>query len=195
MLLQFPTVWWDNSLPRWVSANRGARTLEASGEFSEWQNLNHKSMIPGSHTLLSFLGDPQSSRYEPMGDADVQAAVMARLRAQNPSVAIPEPVAFFLSRHGTDPLSFGAYSGFEVGFKDKARWPPCAAAHPPVPLAPAGWVGGVQEAAPKRCHLCMPSESLSLSPSACAVHHYSEGAPQGTAVRHGSRSLCGGGYV
>jgi len=76
-------------------------------------------MLPGSQTLLSFLGDPQSSHYEGLPDAAVQAAVMKRLRAQNPHVTIPDPVAFFITRHGYDPLSFGAYSGFEPGFKDK----------------------------------------------------------------------------
>ena len=42
VLLQFPSVWWDNSLPRWVSANSGSDTNQTlSGEFAEWQNLNH----------------------------------------------------------------------------------------------------------------------------------------------------------
>lgn len=59
---EFPSKW--QSLPRWVSANKGANDTRSSGEFSEWQNLNHPSMLPGSQILLSFLGDPQSSYYE-----------------------------------------------------------------------------------------------------------------------------------
>lgn len=32
----------------------------AAGEFPAWHNLNHKSMLPGSQTLLAFLADPQA---------------------------------------------------------------------------------------------------------------------------------------
>ena len=115
----FPAKWAGQS--RWVSANvAGVDAREyVSGMFSEWQNLNHHSMIPGSNILLSFLGDPQSSFFEGQPDAVGQAAAMQALRAQNPELVIPEPVAFFISRHGYDDLSFGAYSGFAPGWKDK----------------------------------------------------------------------------
>eukprot|EP00746_Dinoflagellata_sp_MGD_P010152 gnl/MRDRNA2_/MRDRNA2_120884_c0_seq1.p1 gnl/MRDRNA2_/MRDRNA2_120884_c0~~gnl/MRDRNA2_/MRDRNA2_120884_c0_seq1.p1 ORF type:complete len:550 (-),score=89.79 gnl/MRDRNA2_/MRDRNA2_120884_c0_seq1:103-1539(-) len=117
VLLQFPHVWWDNSLPRWLSSNVGGQ--QASGEFTEWQNLNHESFVPGSQTLLSFLGDPQSTRYEGMSDEDAKAAAMSRLRQQNPSITIPEPTDFFISRHGYDPLSYGAYSGNLPAWRDR----------------------------------------------------------------------------
>ena len=91
-----------------------------AGEFSLWHNLNHASLLPGSQTLLSFLGEPQSSRYEGMADADVLAALMRRLRLQHPHAAhsMPEPSAFFISRHGYDPLSRGAYSISLPGWDD-----------------------------------------------------------------------------
>ena len=80
-----PKNWWDDTLPRWVSANAGAAANRSlAGEFAEWQNLNHASMLPGSRILLSFLGDPQSSLYEGMTDAQARAAAVARLRAQHP---------------------------------------------------------------------------------------------------------------
>jgi monoamine oxidase len=119
VVLQFPTVWWDDSLPRWMSAIHGANTSRASGEFSEWQNLNYASFIPGSQMLLSFLGDPQSSIYEGMSNEEAQAAAMRSLRAQHPQKSIPDPVAFFMSRWGYGGASYGAYSGIEPGFKDK----------------------------------------------------------------------------
>ena len=81
--VQFPAVWWDDSLLKWLSANKPAPPsygLASSGEFTLWHNMNHKTVLPGSRWLLSFLGDPQSSHYEGMPDAPVQAAVMARLR-------------------------------------------------------------------------------------------------------------------
>ena len=91
----FPPKWAD--VPRWVSANVAAPAArqDASGMFSEWQNLDHESMIPGSNILLSFLGDPQSSYYEGQPDAVGQAMAMKMLRAQNPELTIPDPVAFF----------------------------------------------------------------------------------------------------
>eukprot|EP00908_Phaeocystis_cordata_P007712 Transcript_18364.p1 GENE.Transcript_18364~~Transcript_18364.p1 ORF type:complete len:308 (+),score=138.16 Transcript_18364:748-1671(+) len=122
VVVQFPHVWWNDRLFKWLSANAadgpGARRA-ASGEFSLWHNLNHRSLLPGSQTLLSFLGDPQSSKYEGMTDAEAQAAVMRRLRAQHPAVEVPEPSAFFISRHGYDRNTHGAYSFFQPGWRDK----------------------------------------------------------------------------
>ena len=48
-------------------------------------NLNHASLLPGSHTLLTFLGDPQSTVYEGMPDAEVLTALLARLRVTSTS--------------------------------------------------------------------------------------------------------------
>jgi len=117
VLVQFPRVWWDNSLPRWISANPGGKNM--SGEFTEWQNLNHDSLVPGSQTLLSFLGDPQASKYQAMQDIDVQAAVVQRLRLQHPRVEIPDAVAIFISRWGMDPRFYGSYSIRQPGWRDK----------------------------------------------------------------------------
>ena len=89
-----------------------------AGEFAVWHNLNHPSLLPGSHTLLTFLGDPQSSRYERMTNAQVSAAVVKRLREQHPRLAVPEPTDFFISRHGYDVNSYGAYSISLVGWDD-----------------------------------------------------------------------------
>ena len=63
-------------------------------------NLNHVSLLPGSQSLLTFLGDPQSSVYEALPDATVSAALMKRLREQHPQAHIPPPSDFFISRHG-----------------------------------------------------------------------------------------------
>merc|ERR1712070_889314 len=54
-----------------------------------------------------------------MADDEVRAIVMSRLRLQHPDLDIPEPVAFFLSRHGYDELSFGAYATATNGWTDK----------------------------------------------------------------------------
>jgi len=126
--IQFPTVWWNDTLAKWLSANKGSNEssaggpdgagVNAAGEFCLWHNLNNQKFLPGSHTLLTFLGDPQSSVYEAMTDLQVQTAVVKRLREQHPNVAIPAPSDFFISRHGYDPNSYGAYSVSFAGWND-----------------------------------------------------------------------------
>ena len=128
VVVQFPTVWWDNSLAKWIASNKGSNQSasggpdgggpNAAGLFSAWHNLNHDSFLPGSHTLLTFLGDPQSSFFEGRPDAEVQAALVKQLRLQHPHANISEPSAFFVSRHGYDPNSYGAYSVSLAGYKD-----------------------------------------------------------------------------
>ena len=128
VVIQFPTVWWDNNLTKWLSANQGSNESaaggtdgggdNAAGEFSLWHNLNHDKFLPRSQTLLTFLGDPQSSRYEALPSAVVQHAVVERLRKQHPRASIPEPTDFFISRHGFDTKSYGAYSISLAGWKD-----------------------------------------------------------------------------
>merc|ERR1712000_65171 len=71
----------------------------------------------GSQTLLGFLGDPQSTKYEMMAQDEVKATAMAALRAQHPQESIPDPVAFYLSRWGRTTVTYGAYTGFKPGFK------------------------------------------------------------------------------
>jgi monoamine oxidase len=120
VVVQFPRVWWDDKLPKWLASNRGSNETaaggpdgggrNAAGEFAVWHNLNHPNYLPGSQTLLTFLGDPQSSVYEAMPDEEVKAALIRRLRLQHPRAEIPSPTAFFISRHGFDANSFGAYS-------------------------------------------------------------------------------------
>merc|ERR1711920_494882 len=63
-------------------------------------------------------GDPQSSVYEGMLDADVQKALMHRLQMQHPDIDIPQPTDFFISRHGYDSNSYGAYSISLAGWDD-----------------------------------------------------------------------------
>ena len=96
---------WDDHLAKWLHSN-DPNGVGASGEFTLWHNLNHPSLLPGSHTLLSFLGDPQSSHYEGLPDETVKAALMKRLRAQFPNRTIPPPSDFFISRHGYDKNTY-----------------------------------------------------------------------------------------
>ena len=116
VFLQFPSAWWDNKRTRWVSVIDGASSTAEADHFTRWRNLNHKEVLPGSNILLAFLGDPQSSYYEALPDVDVQEAAMKQLRRQHPNIAIPDPVNFYMSRHGYDRTRYGAFA------VDRAKW-------------------------------------------------------------------------
>jgi len=112
IFLQFKQPFWDPSVARWLAAD------SEEGSFPEYHNMNHPTNVPGSNTLLLFLGDPQSSEFESQSDAVVKAAVMKRLQRLYPGKILGEPTDFLISRHGFNPLRYGAYSGYEMGFTD-----------------------------------------------------------------------------
>jgi len=120
VLIQFPKVWWDDSIPAWVSANEGGKSERS--KFVVWHNLNAKGFIPGSNTLLSFLGEPEASLYGDMTEAEIMPVIMERLRAQNPSIDIPDPSAAWLKNWGSDPLFYGAYMYSEPGVNYSDKW-------------------------------------------------------------------------
>lgn len=111
--IQFPTVFWDNEDEAFLAASNGNR-----GEFPEFRNENHATRVPGSKTLLAFVGNPESMKYEAMSDAEVQAAVVKKLKELFGADKVPEPSAFYMTRWGLDPLAYGCYSGEDMGFDD-----------------------------------------------------------------------------
>jgi len=110
---QFPEVFWDNSLEAWLAADP-----DEPGNFPEFQNMNHADRHPGSNTLLAFLGNPESVKYETMDDEGVKAAMVSKLQQTFPDKTIPEPSDFLVTRWGLDPLAYGCYSGYKPGFDD-----------------------------------------------------------------------------
>merc|ERR1719310_862458 len=84
VLVQFPEVWWDDSIPAWISANEGGKPER--GKFVVWHNMNAQGFVPGSKTLLSFLGEPEASIYGDMTEEEITPIIMERLRAQNPNI-------------------------------------------------------------------------------------------------------------
>lgn len=120
VLVQFPSVWWDDSIPAWISANEGGK--DERGKFVVWHNLNAEGFVPGSKTLLSFLGEPEASIYGDMTEAEIIPVVMERLRAQNPNIDIPDPSAAWLKNWGSDPLFYGAYMYSEPGVSWSGKW-------------------------------------------------------------------------
>lgn len=120
VLVQFPSVWWENALPAWVSANEGGAASE--GLFTAWHNLNVDGMMPGSNTLLSFLGEPEATEFESMPEADLMRTLTERLRKQHPQKNIPNATAAWLKNWGIDPLTYGAYAYAEPGVEWGAAW-------------------------------------------------------------------------
>jgi len=120
VLIQFPSVWWDNTLPAWVSANAGGDVNK--GKFTAWHNLNLDGQIPGSNTLLSFIGEPDATEYGLLEEADLLALLMKTLRAQNPNKNIPEATAAWLKNWGNDELTYGAYPYATPGETWSSAW-------------------------------------------------------------------------
>lgn len=120
VLIQFPSVWWDNTLPAWISTNHGGESKQ--GNFTVWHNLNVEGMMPGSNTLLSFLGEPEATKYGLLTEPEIIKLVTDRLRLQNPKKTIPDGVAAWLKNWGNDPLFYGAYAYAEPGVSWSAKW-------------------------------------------------------------------------
>jgi len=120
VLVQFPTVWWDDSLPAWLATNAGGEA--SSGNFTPWHNFNHQSKIPGSQTLLSFLGDPQAAEYGELNEDELKVLLLERIKAQHPNKEIPEPSAVWLKNWVNDPLFYGAYVNYAPGVNWKGTW-------------------------------------------------------------------------
>ena len=113
-------VWWDDSLPTWLSAQVGGH--QSAGNSTPWHNMNHASRLPGSNTLLTFLGEPETSRYGDLSEGALLEVLMDRLRRAHPDKDIPEGVAAWIKNWGSDPLFHGAYVDHAPGVSWSGRW-------------------------------------------------------------------------
>lgn len=120
VLVQFPEPWWDDSIPAWVSANAGGK--DNRGLFSVWHNMNAEGFMPGSNTLLSFLGEPEATTYGLYTEEMLIPLLWDRLKQQNPSLNVPQPTAAWLKNWGNDPLTYGAYAYAEPGVSWSSQW-------------------------------------------------------------------------
>jgi len=110
---QWRVPFWNDTSMKWAVGNDGPN----AGELPSWRNLNHASVLPGSHTLFWDLAEPQSSVWEARSDIEAQAMLMRRVRALYGDV--PEPLDFHMTRHAYDPLSYGAYTGWATNFTEE----------------------------------------------------------------------------
>ena len=135
---QWEEAWWNTGVYKWAQANDGVN----GGELGSVRNLAHPSVHPGSKTLLFDLGDPQSSKWEGLTDAEASALLLDNLRMTHPDVVIPPPIAFHMTRHSRDALSYGAYSawGTSTGADHQNAAMPLATGGPS--CAPRVWLSG-----------------------------------------------------
>lgn len=106
--LQFPTRFWPNYAQLFVRAN------DVDGRYVVWLNYNNKVAKKGSNTLVAFLVADEAARVEAMTDAEIVDDVMPILR-DTFGFGIPDPIAVYANRWGTDKLFFGSYSNWPVG--------------------------------------------------------------------------------
>merc|ERR1712151_101597 len=78
--------------------------------------------IPGSQTLLSFLGDPEATKYADLDEEELKQLLVERIRAQHPDKEIPEPTAAWHKNWVNDPLFYGAYVNYAPGVSWKSTW-------------------------------------------------------------------------
>jgi len=83
--------------------------------------MNHASRLPGSKTLLTFLGEPETSRHGDLTEGALLEVLMDRLRRAHPDKDIPEGVAAWIKNWGSDPLFHGAYVDYAPGVSWSGR--------------------------------------------------------------------------
>merc|ERR1712136_578183 len=115
-----PNSVWDNSLPAWLSAQAGGH--QSAGNFTPWHNMNHAERIPGSKTLLTFLGEPETSLYGDLSESELLGVMMDRLRRAHPDKNIPDGVAAWMKNWGSDLLFYGAYVDYAPGVSWSGKW-------------------------------------------------------------------------
>ena len=67
IFIQFPEVFWDNSLYAFLAAPGEG---ELPGDLGKLRNLAHKDNVPGSKTLHFYVDGPEAAKYEDMDDAE-----------------------------------------------------------------------------------------------------------------------------
>ena len=104
--VQFSSAFWDDN--EWILY------AGETDNFNIIMNMN--KYISGSNMLYLEATDRASIRLERLTDAAVMNEVVAKLRKIYPSLTIPTPTAFKISRFSTNPLFYGAWSNWPPGF-------------------------------------------------------------------------------
>jgi polyamine oxidase len=112
MFLQFKHNFWAHRGSQWLQAAYFGTETGGPYEFHDFG-----AYIPGFNTLFSYVVGRTANEWEPLSDEEAQERLMRRLRLafSHENITIPEPSAFYMTRHGSDPLMRGAYSTVKLG--------------------------------------------------------------------------------
>eukprot|EP00002_Diphylleia_rotans_P009642 TRINITY_DN20005_c0_g1_i1.p1 TRINITY_DN20005_c0_g1~~TRINITY_DN20005_c0_g1_i1.p1 ORF type:complete len:501 (+),score=120.97 TRINITY_DN20005_c0_g1_i1:53-1555(+) len=106
VFLKFATKFWDNY------EFFGIGTTGNQGPYNYWVNTD---IVAGTKVLMGVALGDQASFPETRTDQEVVDEAMKRIRVMYPSA--PNPIAYQISRWGSDPYAKGAYSYAAMGMK------------------------------------------------------------------------------
>ncbi|WP_338693479.1 NAD(P)/FAD-dependent oxidoreductase [Streptomyces sp. Q6] len=105
VFLQFPKRFWQD----------GVYAIRQHGRAGfPWHSWYDVSVVSGEPMLLTFAGGAWGREIERRTDDEVVASVLDSLRALY-GAGVPDPVAHWITRWGSDPLALGSYSYVAVG--------------------------------------------------------------------------------
>ncbi|MER6531560.1 NAD(P)/FAD-dependent oxidoreductase [Streptomyces sp. NPDC001508] len=105
VFLQFPEQFWQNDV--YAIRQHG----RASVPWHSWYDV---SVVSGKPMLLTFAGGAWGREIEQKTDDEVVSSVLSSLRTMYGD-SVPEPVAHWITRWGSEPLALGSYSYVAVG--------------------------------------------------------------------------------
>jgi monoamine oxidase len=104
VFLRFDTKFWDDV---YVVRQQGP----AGADWHSWYDM---SRATGQPILAALTGGPSARRLEALTDAEIVAEAVAALRRMYGD-AVPDPIAFRITRWGEDEFSRGSYSYLAAG--------------------------------------------------------------------------------
>jgi len=72
-------------------------------------------MVPGFNVLFTYVVGADSQKWEALTDSEAADLLVTRVQRLFPDVKVSRPASFHITRHGSDPLTRGAYSATKVG--------------------------------------------------------------------------------
>ena len=104
--VQFSSAFWDDN--EWILY------AGETDNFNIIMNMN--KYLPGSNMLYMEATDRESIRLERLSDSAVIEEVRAKLQKIYPSLSVPSPIGFKISRFSNNPLFYGAWSNWPPSF-------------------------------------------------------------------------------
>lgn len=107
--LKFPSNFWGSEEVILVTGN-------PVGWLTWAYNLDHPKLFPGSKVLNFHLAGEDAAKIDRADKQSAQDEIMATLRQTWP--ACPNPTDFYVSGWAANPLSWGAYSNWPLGYTE-----------------------------------------------------------------------------